>query len=270
MTAFMAACAAADTQQCHASPPPPPPPGIPEGVTHMFSTPLFRMKLVEPSNAADFFLTLESAILDHFRESVARCEEIALGAGQTPSDRFFSLQRDAFERDEDSFLMLAGGEVAAAFEQLKSGWLQNAQQYVAAAAGEEAAEAFFAKKLHMFVWASVHEGCSVHTPHVHENTAISGVFYISVPDGSGALVLDDPRGLRPPFHRNQISHHPATGELILFPPWLLHSVAPSCSTSGPRISLSFNILSEREGGQQMTDWEVLADTNAVITPLDGD
>ena len=48
----------------------------------------------------------------------------------------------------------------------------------------------------------------------------------------------------------------ATGELIIFPPWLAHSVGSSCAASasdGPRISVSFNVRvtfpdDEDEGG----------------------
>ena len=36
------------------------------------------------------------------------------------------------------------------------------------------------------------------------------------------------------------------GELLLFPPWLVHSVWPSEGASHPRVSLTFNFFTTRE------------------------
>ena len=35
------------------------------------------------------------------------------------------------------------------------------------------------------------------------------------------------------------------GELLLFPPWIVHGVAPSCDAAAPRVALSFNLMSSR-------------------------
>ena len=70
-------------------------------------------------------------------------------------------------------------------------------------------------------WAAAHEGCSLHTPHVHQESAVSGVFYVSVPPRSGPISFDDPRGMRPPFAANRLVHYPSAGELLLFPPWIV-------------------------------------------------
>ena len=104
--------------------------------------------------------------------------------------------------------------------------------------------------------------CSMHTAHVHENSAVSGVFYVRVPARSGAISFEvgcalfdsaeftstrvlttapvslspqDPRGTRPPFARNRLHHAPVAGELLLFPPWLVHGVAPSCEMARVRV-----------------------------------
>lgn len=272
MVRMQLAMLASHSGQCSTNaiePSPPPPPSIAIGVTHLWTTPVFRMQLTVPSESEAFLGSLNSSIMRRFKESSASCA--SLQYGQSLSDRFFLEQLEAFERDEVCFLESEPDTVAAGyFATLKSSLFSNAQQYLSAAAGTEAAEDFFENQLHVFAWASVHEGCSVHVPHVHENTAISGVFYVSVPVGSGALLLNDPRGGRPPFHRNQISHVPLAGELVLFPPWLVHSVAPSCHASGPRVSLSFNILSEgsSSGGSSAgtTDWERLSDTSVEMSP----
>ena len=81
--------------------------------------------------------------------------------------------------------------------------------------------------MRIFVWAAAHEGCSLHTPHVHQESAVSGVFYVSVPPLSGPISFDDPRGMRPPFAANRLVHYPSAGELLLFPPWIVHGFVES-------------------------------------------
>ena len=106
---------------------------------------------------------------------------------------------------------------------LRSAWLSNSREYIGAAVGADAADEFFADEssLRIFVWAAAHEGCSLHTPHVHQESAVSGVFYVSVPPQSGPISFDDPRGMRPPFAANRLVHYPSAGELLLFPPWIV-------------------------------------------------
>ena len=138
----------------------------------------------------------------------------------------------------------------------------------------------------------------MHSRHVHDESAVSGVFYVSVPAGAGAIRFDDPRGALPPFKRNSIEHMPVSGELLLFPPWLAHSVGPSCPPSDGelaeggraeggradaapsaatlvsqmRISLSFNLA---RGGAHATaddatsDFELLADSSFLMDRDDG-
>ena len=63
------------------------------------------------------------------------------------------------------------------------------------------------------------------------------------------LIFKDPRGFLPPFDLSSIRHTPVEGEVVLFPPWLPHAVAPArgdCRSPQhgrprePRVSLSFN------------------------------
>jgi uncharacterized protein (TIGR02466 family) len=111
----------------------------------------------------------------------------------------------------------------------------------------------------LYSWTSVHAGGSEHPPHIHEDSMLSAVYYAHVPPGAGPLVFEDPRGapvfasLRTafgnntplplaPFHQT-FRLHPHTGDLVLFPSWLRHSVERSVlSDNENRISFSFNIL----------------------------
>ena len=62
---------------------------------------------------------------------------------------------------------------------------------------------------------------------MHQESAVSGVFYVSVPPLSGPISFDDPRGMRPPFAANRLVHYPSAGELLLFPPWIVHGFVES-------------------------------------------
>ena len=99
--------------------------------------------------------------------------------------------------------------------------------------------------LKIFMWAGVHSGCVCHLQHIHSESAVSGTYYVSAPKGSGALVFTDPRGLLPPFGGRHL-HQPKAGEVILFPSWLRHEVAPSCDVTenNPRVALSFNVVGD--------------------------
>ena len=142
----------------------------------------------------------------------------------------------------------------------------------------------------LFCWASIHLGGSVHPPHVHSDAAVTGTYYARRPDQAAPINFEDPRGrspfdlvaglehqLRygggggaggggeavPPFNRT-VSVEPTPGDLVVFPPWLVHSVpsGPSntkqASTSGDglasfadedellRVSFSFNLLGRWE------------------------
>ena len=247
------------------------------GLTFMWTTPLLRVQLLEPS--AVQLAQLEAAILKRYELFAQNC---VTQRGQSANDRFFEEQLAAWERDDASFLEAFDNESTGLIDQLKQGWLANIRSYVSGAVGEEAASELLdgpmhdgspgqqpeqqqqQHEVHLFVWASVHEGCSKHTPHVHDNSAVSGVFYVSVPDGSGAITFDDPRGLRPPFSRNRLEHSPTPGEMLLFPPWLVHGVESSCAAKGSaRVSLSFNLLTTRAHDGGKSDWETLADSSVV-------
>ncbi len=126
-------------------------------------------------------------------------------------------------------------------------------------------------------WTSVHPANSFHPAHCHEDATLGAVFYphVNEDDEGGALRLFDPRA-RPPletslpradYEHNEIPtvpfggggyrFRPKTGDLVIFPGWLLHGVEPTrkitlrcccCrdrdlqTTDPPRISYAWNLL----------------------------
>jgi uncharacterized protein (TIGR02466 family) len=89
------------------------------------------------------------------------------------------------------------------------------------------------------------------TPHTHPDAAWSGVLYVDAGDSGeahgGLLAFRDPRGgagmVEAPTNRfdgaGTVHHVPRTGELVVFPSWLVHWVVPYQSDR-PRISIAFN------------------------------
>jgi uncharacterized protein (TIGR02466 family) len=100
-------------------------------------------------------------------------------------------------------------------------------------------------------WAMVNRKGSSTRAHLHPNSFFSGVCYLQVPAGSGAIAFLDPRSgaqmLQPPMrsdargdHSGRVVQQPYPGLLLLFPSWLWHEVEPS-SCQEPRICISFNL-----------------------------
>lgn len=107
-------------------------------------------------------------------------------------------------------------------------------------------------------WAVVNRAGDYNVPHNHTPNLISGAFYIHVPEEmrGGEIVFLDPRlnlnasvsrtlherGQLPPWNKPSLAHAPVTGDLLLFPAWLMHYVnAFSAPDPGAeRIVVSFN------------------------------
>ena len=101
-------------------------------------------------------------------------------------------------------------------------------------------------------WATICRAGNYHAPHIHPESAWSGVYYVETgdPDSeiplSGCLELLDPRpaagGINTPGdpfgHPFRIA--PVGGLLVLFPGWLTHWVHPH-SGGRERIAISFNV-----------------------------
>ncbi len=107
-------------------------------------------------------------------------------------------------------------------------------------------------------WANVNRKNDLNIPHVHPGAYWSAVYYVAVDQSNdgpkgGELELFDPRGSLPKMYcpilsmgiqgyttaGNSEIHRPKTGQCIVFPAWLAHSVKPYMGDE-TRISLAFN------------------------------
>jgi len=165
----------------------------------------------------------------------------------------------------------------------RQAWLESARAYLAACVSQSAAATIFgdAGEVEAFCWASVHEGSSSHVPHTHPQCSVSGVFYVAVPPGAGEITFDDPRAAHAPtFAGSHRKHLPTAGELLLFPPYVIHSVGESAAAPTPRVSISFNLYSSMAGADEgdvrqdepyvddegNEEWALLSDTEVIVEP----
>lgn len=107
-------------------------------------------------------------------------------------------------------------------------------------------------------WLQIYPPDSFFIKHDHYGAITSGVIYLQVPENSGDLRFYDPihaRRVTNVFFKNVISvgneynfqhinYTPKEGEMIIFPPWLEHSVEFNRS-SEERIAVSFNIWAKK-------------------------
>ena len=142
------------------------------------------------------------------------------------------------------------------------------------------------------LWMAVQQGpTACHPNHTHEDAIVSGVYYAQMPPGSAPLVFQQPTdsisstssiklSSTPQLLQDEedqfvprippecgddssttsIEFHPRDGDLILFPPWLVHGVPPppnrpekSESTISSRVSLAFNVTGHTRG----ESWKVI-------------
>ena len=100
------------------------------------------------------------------------------------------------------------------------------------------------------LWVNVMEKGAIHGPHIHPHSAVSGTYYVTVPERAGSIRFEDPRlamlMAAPPRKKkarlqNQsfVSVAPRPGMLLLWESWLRHGVEPNAAKR-PRISISFN------------------------------
>jgi uncharacterized protein (TIGR02466 family) len=100
------------------------------------------------------------------------------------------------------------------------------------------------------LWVNVMEKGAIHGPHIHPHAAVSGTYYVSVPDKAGSIRFEDPRLamlMAAPAKRKKarlenqsfVSVPPKPGMLLLWESWLRHGVEPNAAKR-PRISVSFN------------------------------
>lgn len=98
-------------------------------------------------------------------------------------------------------------------------------------------------------WGNIHERGGYNKLHIHREAILSGVFYLSRPDDSGAIVLHDPRPgtlFSRPFGAgvnrwSELRLTPPTGSMLMFPNWMEHSVEPNLSDER-RYSIAINAI----------------------------
>lgn len=98
-------------------------------------------------------------------------------------------------------------------------------------------------------WVNMLDPGAYNTLHLHPNAMLSGCFYLTVPEGSGAIVFRDPRPgvVMAGFPgggvncQKDLEIQPKPGQLVVFPHWLEHRVEPN-EASSARISVAINAL----------------------------
>lgn len=98
-------------------------------------------------------------------------------------------------------------------------------------------------------WANIGYPGNFQELHTHDGSVFSAVYYVSVPEGSGNIVFEDPRcpdmlPVKNIKERNNLSYikigyPPAVGSLVIFRSYLRHMVQVGTNTQ-PRISLALN------------------------------
>jgi len=106
------------------------------------------------------------------------------------------------------------------------------------------------------LWANVNGSGAVNTPHIHNRSILSGVYYVTHPENSGNLKLMNPNLFNhvtfsfmgkietfietpTPFTTNNMEFAGLPGALVIFPSHICHYVLPNLSKE-VRISISFN------------------------------
>ena len=93
------------------------------------------------------------------------------------------------------------------------------------------------------LWVNVLKPGGAHSGHIHPHSVVSGTMYVTIPEGAGALKLEDPRlpmmMAAPPRDGTFVYAEPRAGSLFLWESWLRHEVMTSAAKA-ERISISFN------------------------------
>jgi uncharacterized protein (TIGR02466 family) len=100
------------------------------------------------------------------------------------------------------------------------------------------------------MWGNVNPSNHMHMMHIHPNSLLSGVIYISVPDKCSPTVFGDPRPGANVFEPNYskmpntgvFKVPPETGTMLLWNSWLPHGVDKGHNVDGLRIVVAFNIM----------------------------
>ena len=100
------------------------------------------------------------------------------------------------------------------------------------------------------MWAIINKKNSFNIEHTHPNNYLSAAYYVKAPENCGSFKATNPNIIareritlsdRPTeFNQNIAQIKPVTGDLLLFPAYLPHSVGTNLSDED-RIVISFNI-----------------------------
>jgi uncharacterized protein (TIGR02466 family) len=102
------------------------------------------------------------------------------------------------------------------------------------------------------LWININPPSSFNRPHIHPNSAFSGVYYVDYTPNSGKIVFKHPSVVQQILTNESLVENfteyssgtfavtPENGKLIMFPSWLEHYVEPNISTQ-ERISIAFNV-----------------------------
>lgn len=98
-------------------------------------------------------------------------------------------------------------------------------------------------------WLNVYGQGDAQEAHIHQNSVISGIYYVAAPEGCGELLFHSPLSdvmLNPPTSQTNdintpmVAYRPGAGEMLLFRSWLRHSVKPTRGKE-ERVSIAFNL-----------------------------
>jgi uncharacterized protein (TIGR02466 family) len=134
---------------------------------------------------------------------------------------------------------------AAGFADLRAALLEQCRPVLGEMGLDEAAQA----AVQLQSWANIHDRGGFNFLHLHEGCVLSGCFYLQVPQGSGGLLLRDPRpGVLHGSLKGAVANgyrdvrlQPEPCLLVMFPSWLEHFVEVHDSDT-PRISIAFNLV----------------------------
>jgi uncharacterized protein (TIGR02466 family) len=105
-------------------------------------------------------------------------------------------------------------------------------------------------------WVNINPKNAWNYPHNHANVVFAGTYYVNAPIDGGELVFENPT---PSVYANinrylkdnssdqttyKFKIQPKTGDVVVFPSWLSHFVAPNRSDED-RISIAFNIIAKQ-------------------------
>ena len=111
-------------------------------------------------------------------------------------------------------------------------------------------------------WFNINKQGNTNSVHIHDNSFISGVYYVSANPGQGninvyknhmqdfIIASAAPMQSYTPISASCIAFEPMSSKLILFPGWLPHGVDRN-QTEEDRVSISFNVKLVRTDDERL-------------------